>query len=436
MEPFKLFATAGSPILHSLSPDLFNPLFARDNLPYIYTRIVAATPEEAIQFYRNLPLQGMNITTPLKTGMVKYLDTLDPAAKDLGAVNTVVAEDGGLKGYNTDPDGVVQSLKRRILNLKGVRCVVLGAGAAGRAAVHGLVREGAEVTLINRTDGKAEEVSHRLGCSWGRWKNLGDVFSRAEVLVSAVSSAETFIPEDCLNPGIVVLEADYKNAPLAAMARRRGCLYIGGEEWLLHQAIPAFKLFTGREGDEDSLWAALSQTADRKTPKPNLALIGFMGCGKTSVGRGLAQKMNLPFVDTDQSIETEEGVSVSEIFRQRGERRFRQMESETLSCLGKQSGMVLSCGGGCVENADNRTVLANFSLVVWLWAPLGICLQRIIPGSRPLLAGADPLEKAAELLKKRIPVYAETAAMVVSAERDVKEIVEALYAEIGPALGR
>jgi shikimate kinase len=366
--------------------------------------------------------------------MTEYLDALDPEAAALGAVTTVVREGETLKGYNTDPQGVVQALKTRLHDPSGARCTVIGVGAAGRAAAYGLVMAGFEVTLLNRSEEKARKAAERLNCAWESWDGMETLLGMTDILVSAVSSAEAVIPETALDPGTVVLEADYRTTPLKAPARRRRCLYIGGEEWLLHQALPAFTLFTGMEGVEESMWRALMQVLSRGARRSNLALIGFMGCGKSSVGRQLAKKIKSPFVDTDEMIENEEGVSIPEIFRRGGERRFRDLETQTVACVTRKSGLVLSCGGGCIEDRRNRRVLSEQSLTVWLWAPLSVCLQRVTAGSRPLLAGSDPRKRAAGLLERRIPLYGGCADLVISTAGKLEEAVEALYEEIGSTL--
>ena len=146
------FAVTGNPVLHSKSPVIFNTIFQRLGMSdsHVYTRIAANTPAEAMFLFKELRLTGMNVTAPFKANIMVYLDEVDDAAKTIGGVNTVVREEMGIKGYNTDYMGVTGALATRGIDLEGKRCVVLGAGGAGRAAVYGLLWKKASVTLVNR----------------------------------------------------------------------------------------------------------------------------------------------------------------------------------------------------------------------------------------------------------------------------------------------
>ena len=128
-------AVTGNPVLHSKSPVIFNTIFRNLGIDdsHIYTRIAANSPAGAMFLFKELRLAGMNVTAPFKAGIMNYLDEIDDAAKVLGGVNTVVREKAGIKGYNTDFLGVTGALAARGIQVAGKRCVVLGAGGAGRA---------------------------------------------------------------------------------------------------------------------------------------------------------------------------------------------------------------------------------------------------------------------------------------------------------------
>jgi shikimate kinase len=157
----------------------------------------------------------------------------------------------------------------------------------------------------------------------------------------------------------------------------------------------------------------------------NLALIGFMGTGKSSVGRLAATQLNFTFMDTDDLIESRVGKSVAEIFSQAGEKVFRELEAQVVADLGRTHNKVISTGGGLVMNADNLASLKEHALVVCLWASPEMIWERVRGQShRPLLQDGDGLAKVRELLAVREPVYKQADVLVNTEYRSVKEVAQ------------
>lgn len=154
-------------------------------------------------------------------------------------------------------------------------------------------------------------------------------------------------------------------------------------------------------------------------PRQNIVLIGFMGCGKTTIGRELHHRLGYPFVDMDQIIEQRQGETIPEIFAKRGEAAFREMESRLLrelavSPLPRQ---ILSTGGGVIERDDNLPVLRRLGYVVWLSATPEVILERTSKSrNRPLLQGGDAAEKIRTLLARRVPRYRSVAHLEVDTD--------------------
>jgi shikimate dehydrogenase len=434
MDNFQLFAVAGHPVFHSKSPALFNRAFAADSFPGAYVRLAARSPEEAMAFFRELHLRGMNVTAPFKTRILELVDELDPAAARIGAVNAVVAEGGRAAGHNTDHQGVVGALNRHGIAVPGKLFIVLGAGGAGRAAAYGLTQAGAEVVVVNRTPENADRAAADFDCRAGRIEDLETLLSSAHGLVSTISSPETPVEEGWLREDLVVLDAFYPDSPLARAAEKRGCRVVGGEDWLLHQALPAYRLFTGLAPREDVMAEALSAGWGPRRKRVNVSLIGFMGTGKSDVAARLAPLAGFRLADIDSAVEKREGASVADIFRTKGEAHFREAEKFQLRNLGLQDGWVVACGGGAVLDPENRRFLAENSTVVWLHCPLGSCLKRIAPGTRPLLDGDDSEQAARRLLETRLPYYALTSDIVVRSEEAAEKVAAIIHEEIGPSL--
>ncbi len=437
MPETKLFAVAGKPVAHSLSPEIFGRLFRTAGMDAVYFRLAAEDGREVMDTAKAMALAGANITSPFKEAVIPYLSAASGAARAIGAVNGIVARGGSYVGFNTDPLGVIGALRASGVLPEGRTVVVLGAGGAARAAVYALLSAGAaKVTLVNRTTERAEAVARRLGCGYCSIEDSRPSLRECEICVS------------CLPPdvGLPVLSSLRKDCALLAAGYRRRVFHrrgpkarpraIDGREWLLQQALPSFRMLTGREVP-DSLrdrasWGRLGRAS---RPKPSIALVGFSGAGKTTVGRKLATALGYEFADTDALIEDRAGMSVSEIFRTRGETGFRDLEKAVLhETVPAARRTVFSIGGGGLGRAANRSVVERHCLVVWLWATLRGSLDRVGPGSRPMLDQDADGTRAEGLFSARIPVYARASDFaVVSEGKPPARVVERIKDEIDQA---
>jgi shikimate kinase len=171
----------------------------------------------------------------------------------------------------------------------------------------------------------------------------------------------------------------------------------------------------------------------------NIALIGFMGSGKTSVGRELARRVGFVFCDLDERIESAEGMSVSEIFASRGEGSFRERERAIFSELCAGEGQVIACGGGTFLDPRNREVARPHCLTIWLRAPAEEIVKRVTRPSapkRPLLEGADPAEVIPVLLRAREGTYEGADLVVETQGRSVGDVAEEIRTALGlPLIG-
>lgn len=434
MPNVKLLGVTGNPILHSKSPLIYNNLF--NNINSVYLRIAADTPEEAIRIFNKLGFSGMNVTAPFKGEIINYLDEIDEISSSINAVNTIVKESNKLKGFNTDISGVLESFKKNGVQLKDKNVLVLGAGGAGKAASYALAKSGAKVTVVNRTVAKAEEIAQDFGCSFASTSKLERLLADADTLLSALPSNVDLIEESWLKKSHIIFDANYKNSKLIAKAKKKGCKTINGEEWLVNQAIPAFKYFTGKEANISLLNGAIDLSKDIYENRANrISLIGFMGMGKSTIGQKLANILGWEYIDTDSLIEKKTGKTISEIFDNEGESTFRKVESATLNEVIDKTNVVISCGGGIILNKSNRSLLRNNSIVIWLYSPLETITTRIDSNTRPLLKNGDVLKTAEKLFSDRIRFYAETSDMLVANEdKSTNQIAKKIYEEVDKAL--
>ncbi len=435
MESKKLLAVTGNPVLHSKSPLMFNRVFSLGNINATYFRIAANSAAEAMFLFREAGLTGMNVTAPFKKNIMAEVDHLDPAAIKIGGINTIANYTDGIMGFNTDHIGVARSIEEIAGDLAGKQCIVVGAGGAGRAAAYGLVNKGAKVIIANRTLAKAEEAARQLGCEAAALDRLRELLVTADVIVSSLSAGVEVVEEDWLHPGLVVLDANYKSSTLGKYAINRGCTLARGEDWLLFQAIPAFTYFLNSEPPFAWMKEALDEPNPLLNKRSVISLTGFMGTGKSSVARLLAEKLDYRVIDTDSIIEEEAGISIPEIFSTQGEKRFRQIETELLNRLldNKLEKTVISWGGGIVLDQENRKKIKENSLSIWLFARPWKNLSLIKDGARPLLNVKNPGETAREIFLGRRGYYAETADLMVNSDceyHNPDSIAEKIYEEV------
>ena len=169
-----------------------------------------------------------------------------------------------------------------------------------------------------------------------------------------------------------------------------------------------------------------------KIEHQNIALVGFMAVGKSAVGRNLARKLGLRFVDLDRLIEKKEGQKVREIFEKKGEPYFRQLEKQALADILQRNGQVIATGGGVMMDEENLALLRERALMIRLSAPVDVLLSRVGGGTkRPLLSGADRRAKIEELLEKRENRYAQAHLTIDTSDLTINEVVKKIVQLVG-----
>jgi shikimate dehydrogenase len=244
--------------------------YAALGLPFTYMPFaVQRDLAGALAGMRALGIRGFGVSMPFKIEVLPLLDRVDPLAARIGAVNTIVNDDGILTGYNTDAAGALRALEE-VVDPAAQRVVVIGAGGAARAVVHGLASAGARIHVVNRTVSKAQELAQQAGSqvSAGDLAALADL-SACDVIVNCSSAGmagygPSPLPRDSLRPELVVMDIVYKPVvtPLISMAQEVGCRTVHGGRMLLHQACRQFELYTLRPAPLAVMDGALRQALD------------------------------------------------------------------------------------------------------------------------------------------------------------------------------
>lgn len=264
----------GWPVAHSLSPALHRYWLKRYRIAGEYEALPVA-PEALKEFIKHMPQEGYrgaNVTVPHKETVMPFLDEVDESARAIGAVNTIVMDRGGLKGFNTDAYGFAENLRQYGFPAARNKAVVLGAGGAAKAVCHALAKERfAQIVIAARTAAKAKAIAKALPIKTSviGWENRSAALEGADLLVNATSlglqGGESLemdlsrLPETAIVSDVVYTPLD---TPLLKAARARGNRTIDGLGMLLHQAAPAFEA-----------WFGVRPEVDEETRKQVLACI-------------------------------------------------------------------------------------------------------------------------------------------------------------------
>lgn len=256
-----LYAVVGNPVGHSLSPAMHNAGFAALGLNAAYVPLQAAGADDFITFAKAMRLRGASITAPFKVAMLSRVDDVEPLARRVGAINTIVVRDGRWFGANTDVHGFIAPLVGRMA-LKGTRAAVLGAGGAARAVAVALLEQGAAVSVCARRETAAREVAEAAGARAGTFPPKPGTW---DVLVNTIPLAEESHESPMAGvalDGEIVFDLVYAPAetPLLAQARADGCMTIGGIEMLVAQAEKQFEMWTGQRPPAGLFQAAVDRT--------------------------------------------------------------------------------------------------------------------------------------------------------------------------------
>lgn len=449
------YGLIGHPLEHSLSPFIHQRLLGCAGLPGIYRLydIKADQLEDTVNRL-SCELAGYNCTIPYKEAIIPYLKELDETADYIRSVNTVKA----FKGYNTD----YAAFNHECPLKKGQNVLLLGAGGISRTMAFAAAEAGCKIWIVARR----KEQAVRLGESVRKQNSQAILYCSDSMeewrqivkgeTAEAVNLQQPFIllngtpvgmwpkvsglwmDKEDLNFISYVYDTIYNPVAtrLVLLARSRQIPAKGGLGMLFQQALAAQKIWNPTavfpESDLLQIRRDLAQAIFRLFPV-TIVLCGFMGSGKTTVGRLLSKKMSLPFLDLDAWIEQKAGRAISEIFAENGQLAFRALERSALAeALSQPQSKILAAGGGALLSKEAEEILRSHpALVVYLDVYMDEILQRVGHGEgRPMLADQDRASWV-NLYLQRQPRYQELADLTVDGNGPPEKVAAAIYQNLG-----
>ena len=341
------YGCIGEHLKHSFSKEIHNAL-----ADYDY-EILEIPRDELCRFMQTRAFSAINVTIPYKEEVIPHLYYIDECAKNIGAVNTIVNRDGKLYGYNTDFYGMTALLRHAGVSLKGKKVAILGTGGTSKTAYAVATAEGASSIIKVSRSGRDGAVTY---------DELYTSHLDTEVIINTTPSG--------MFPNIFDKAADisaFKNlsgaidavynplrTPMISDAMAEAIPSEGGLYMLVAQAVRASEIFLGIEYPDGTLDRIFNKIYREKE---NIVLVGMPASGKSTVGRLLSEKLGCEIIDTDDMIVEKAGKPITDIFRDEGEKYFRDLECECVKEASARSSVIIATGGGVPLREENVKAL-------------------------------------------------------------------------------
>lgn len=442
MKKKKQYGLIGHPLAHSLSPYIHKHIMKECGINGTY-RLYDVAPDEFDGKAGKLikKLDGFNITIPYKEKIIPFLESTGDREKQLGAVNTVF----GGRGFNTDLLG----FQACYIPFSDKRVLLLGAGGTARVMLYEAARSGAQkITVCSRRIEQAQKLAAEANekfecniidcCDGSKLDTYYDTILNATPIGMWPECDGLPLPKELLLGAEYVFDSIYN--PLATKlvlaARSYGIKTQSGLRMLYNQALEAQRIWNPDVDISEITVLAHQEKLKRKLLKEfpvKIVLTGFMGSGKTAVGKALAKSLRVGFVDLDAAIVEEKKKPISAIFNSEGEEAFREAEK---SCLLKTlqipATIVIATGGGALIDPENVTIVRKHQgFIFYLEADLETVMARVGKTShRPLLQG-DLRDNAKDLYEKRAPIYASIADCVVDSQANITNVTKNIRKILG-----
>ena len=403
-----MYGLLGEHLPHSFSPQIHLSL---GNSDY---HLFEIAPENLEKFLLERNFKGINVTIPYKKAVIEYLDVISPEAEKIGAVNTITVRDGKLYGDNTDYFGFKYMVEKSGIEIKGKKALVLGSGGAS-ATVQAVLRDmgACEVNVVSRNG----EI------------NYNNIYNKIDTEIIVNTTPVGMYPDNMNSPvelekfpnlkGVFDVVYNPLRTRLVMDAQNLSIPAVAGLPMLVAQAKKAHEIFFDTKLNDD-ITEKITMTLFKEMC--NVVLIGMAGCGKSTIGKVLSEKLEKELIDTDTMIENAEKKPIPEIIEKQGEDFFRCCENVAVNLAGKEKSCIIATGGGVVTRPENYMPLKQNGIIVFINRDA----EKLPTKNRPL----SQLHGVKELYEKRMPLYRRFAHIEVDGNATVEEVADSIIKEI------
>lgn len=403
-----MYGLLGEHLPHSFSPQIH---LALGNEDY---HLFEIAPENLEKFMNEKIFKGLNVTIPYKKAVIPYLDKISPEAEKIGAVNTITVRDGKLCGDNTDYFGFKYMVEKSGITVKDKKALVLGSGGAS-VTVQTVLRDlGAKDVLVVSRNGEI---------------NYTNIYNHTDTDIIVNTTPVGMYPDNMTSPVEIskfpkltgVLDVVYNplRTRIIMEAEKMGIPSVAGLSMLVAQAKKAHEIFFDTVIDNE-----VCEKIEKilRLQMSNIVLIGMAGCGKSTVGKILSEKLNKEFVDTDEMIEIAENKPIPEIIEKSGEDFFRCCENLAANIVGKQKSQVIATGGGIITRPENYMPLHQNGVIIFINRDG----DKLPTRGRPL----SQMYGVKALYEKRMPIYREFADIEIDGNGTPEQVADQIIKEL------
>ncbi len=408
------YGLIGEHLGHSFSKEIHESI---SDYEYMLKEI---SKDQLDSFMKTKDFKGINVTIPYKEKVIPYLDYIDPSAQAINAVNTIVNKNGKLYGYNTDFLGLRDLILKSNVKVKDQKVLILGSGGTSKTALAVFKHlEAGEIKIVS-TNPTEDKISYEDAVTL---HNDANIILNATPVGMFPNNQDLIIDINRFNNLKAVFDVIYNplKTKLVQAAIAKGIKAYGGLYMLVAQAVYACCIFKDIELKQEVINEVYTKL---KKQKRNIVLIGMPSCGKSTIGRNLAKKLNKEFVDIDKEIEKEIGTSIKTFIELSGEDAFRKLETEVTYKFSKLNNLVISTGGGVIKRQINIDNLKQNGKIIFIDRPLDLLKPT---SSRPL---TNDIEKLRKTYSERYDIYIKSADLVIINDQEFDECVHKIYHEV------
>ena len=402
-----MFGLLGEILGHSFSKEIHESIN-----DYTYN-LIEVSKDNFNSFMETKNFKAINVTIPYKELVIPYLSYIDPKAKQIGAVNTIINDNNKLYGYNTDYLGLKQLIIKNKIDFKNKKVLILGTGGTSKTAF-----------VLSKDLGCAQviKVSRRKSDETISYEEAKEKYNDANIIINTTPCGmypndDLIIELDNFNNLEAVVDVIYNplNTKLIRAAKERNIKAVNGLYMLVAQAVYASYLFINKDVVESKIDEVYKKI---KNNKLNISLIGMPSCGKTTISLELGKLLNKEVVDSDVLIEKEINMPISQFLNKDNENVFRDIESKVIDNISKQNNLIISTGGGVIKRKENIDYLRRNSIIIFIDRDLEL-LQTT--SSRPLSNNKTDLQK---LYNERYDIYVSSCDYIVKNNDELKSTID------------